>query len=370
MSNKKLSLLGLAAAGSVVLAVFVWQFANRVQPASAEQGNLIQGLDTAAIAQIAVRHGTTVSQQVGKGPEMVSLKRKENGFVVANKSNYPASNRQINDLIAACLDIRCVELYTEDKANFKDLGVSEEDAKDVVKFLDSNGKIITGVIIGDLRQDERMAYGRLVGDSKVYVIYNVPWVKSSPLDYIEQELISVGKSDINSVTVTIGADSYTLATEANGTEPVLSQLPIGKQQKKNDCLSVFGALTNLRFDDVNAAADCADLIFDKKYSCMLKDSTLYTIEIAGKESKTFIKCSVEFTDKTQVKKEQAVESQEELEKKDAKLLAKGKAKKLQETCEGWIYQIPEYKAKNMTKPLAELVEDIATVKPADANVPE
>ncbi len=348
MSDGKLSLLGIAAAGSIVLAVFVWQFANRSKPVTAEQGNLIQGLDPAAIAEIVI----------GKGSETVTLRRRKEGFVVANKSNYPASNRPINDLIAGCLDVRCVELYTEDETNFKDLGVSEENAKDMVKFLDSSGKVITGVVVGNIREDGRMAYGRLVNDNKVYVIYNVPWVKSSPLDYIEKELLTVEKSDIGSVTVTQGSDVYTLVSEANGTNVVLGQLPAGKQQKQSDCLPVLGALTNLMIDDCFAEADGAELNFDKQYSCLLKSSALYTIEIAQKDSKTFIKCSAEFTDKTQVKKEQAVESQEELEKKEAKLLAREKAGKFRNTCKGWIYEIPKYKAEVITKKLEELIEDI------------
>jgi len=350
MSDRKLSFLGILAIVSVVAAVFVSQISHRMKPAPAGQGNLIQGLDPEAISEIVT----------GKGGETVNLKRRNKGFVVANKSFYPASNKAINDLLAACLDIRIVELYTEDTANYKDLGVSEEDAKDIVKFLDSNGKIITGVIIGNPRQERDMAYGRLVNDNKVYVIYNPPWVKSSPMEYVEQELISADKANIDSVTVTLPNETYTLTSEANGTEAILKELPAGKQQKKNECEAVLDVLTSLRIDDVNAAGENPDLKFERKFQCLLKDSTLYTIEIAQKDSKTFAKCSAEFTDKTAVKKEQGVESQEELKKKEAKLLAREKSMKFQETCEGWIYEIPDYKAKNMTRPMAELVEDVNT----------
>jgi hypothetical protein len=363
MSDKKITFLGILAIVSVVVAVFVSQIAHRTKPVPAGQGNLIQGLDPAAISEIVIG-----PSGAGKGGETVNLKRRGKGFVVANKSFYPVSNKAINDLLAACLDIRIVELYTEEKANYKDLGVSEEDAKDIVKFIDSNGKIITGVIIGNPRQEGDMAYGRLVNDNKVYVIYNPPWVKSSPMEYIEQELISADKANIDSVTVTLPNETYTLTSEANGTEAILKELPAGKQQKKNECEAVLGVLTSLRIDDVNAATEIPDLKFERKFQCLLKDSTLYTIEIAQsssakasadkKDSKIYVRCGVEFTDKTAVKKEQGIESQEELKKKETKLLAREKSMKFQETCEGWIYEIPDYKAKNMTRPLAELVEDV------------
>jgi hypothetical protein len=179
----------------------------------------------------------------------------------------------------------------------------------------------------------------------------------------------MSKADIASITVTSPDGSYTLVPEANSTNAVLKEIPAGKKEKKNECNQVFSAIMNLGFDDVNAVSGMPDLKFDREYTCLLKDSTLYLIEIAQKDSKTFIKCNVDFTDKTQVKKEEGVESQEELQKKEAKLLAREKAKKLQETFNGWVYQIPSNKADYMTKPLAELVEDIAPPKPADANAP-
>ncbi|MGA2916217.1 MAG: DUF4340 domain-containing protein [Sedimentisphaerales bacterium] len=362
MSNKKLIVLGVLAAAAIAGAVLVSQMSHRSKQSPAGQGsNLIQGLDPAGIAQI-----TIGPLGAGKGEQIV-LKRKDKNFVVVNKSYYPASNRAINDLIASCLDIRIVELYTQDEKNFKDLGVTEETGANVVKFFDSNGKIITGVITGLTREKDGMAYGRLVNDNKVYVIYNTPAVIETPIEYVEQGLVSVDKANIESVIVSTPKTAYTLIGEANGTEVKLKELPAGKKEKKQECAMVFDAIANLRFDDVNAATETAYLDFNQRWTCQLKDSTLYTIEIAQDGSKTFAKCSVDFLDKTQVTKEQGVESQEELKKKEAKLLAKDKAIKFKNTCEGWVYHLPEYEAKSLIKPMAELIED---EKPADANEPK
>ncbi|MBN1787094.1 MAG: DUF4340 domain-containing protein [Sedimentisphaerales bacterium] len=348
MSNKKLTILAIAAIGSIVLAVLVSHSTNKVQPVSFEQGNLIQGLDPEKIAEIVIE----------KDGQTITLRRQEDGFVVANKSNYPAWNRTVNDLLAGCLDIRCVELYTEDEANFKDLGVTEENAKDVVKFLSANGEVITGIIVGDARDGGQMAYCRLVDDKKVYVIYNVPWVRADVLDYIDRDILSVDRDNIDRVVVTQPGGEYTLVSEANGLDVALEGVPTGKQRKKSDCIRTMTALTNLMLEDVIPAAEGADLNFDKRFSCLLKDSALYTIDIAQKDSKAFIKCSAEFTDKTPIKKEQAVESQEELQKKEAKLLAREKAMTFDQACAGWIYEVGEYKAQVMTKKFDELVEDI------------
>ena len=56
-------------------------------------------------------------------------------------------------------------------------------------------------------------------------------------------------------------------------------------------------------------------------------------------------------------KERAVETEEELKKKEAKLLARDSAEEFSKKHAGWLYQIPEYKAKILTKDLSELLED-------------
>ncbi|MDD5011253.1 MAG: DUF4340 domain-containing protein [Phycisphaerae bacterium] len=348
MSNKKLSFLGIIAVISVAGAIFVSQAVNRSKTVSSGTGYLIQGLDPAAIAKISI----------GRGGEAFTLGRAGSGFVVEDKDNYPADTKMINNLLTSCFDIRTVELYTQDEANYKDLGVAEEDAQGVVKFFDVNGKIITGVIIGKDSPSGGMYYGRKVGEKGVYVMENVPWPGASPLEYIDKSLITINKTEIASITVTSPEGSYNLAAEANSTDAAIKELPAGEKEKKNECNQVFSAIMNLRFDDVWAVSNMTDLKFDREYACLMKDSTLYLIEIAQKDSKYYIKCNVDFTDKTQVVKEQGVESQEELGKKEAKLLAKEKARNLQETFNGWVYEIPAHRGEYMTKPLTELVEDI------------
>jgi hypothetical protein len=62
------------------------------------------------------------------------------------------------------------------------------------------------------------------------------------------------------------------------------------------------------------------------------------------------------------------ESEEELKVKEAKLLADDNAKEFTAKHQGWVYEIAEYKAKNLTKALSDLLEDIE--KPQDPNAVE
>ncbi len=351
MSDRKLSFLGIAAVISIVIALLVSQYANKTKPVASAMGSLIQGLDPASIQKIIVKQG-------GK---TVTLQHKGREFVIAEKDGYPAATKVVNNLFTSALDIKTVELYTEDEKNYKDLGVTEEDTQAMITFFGADGNSITGFIIGKDAESGKgsLSYGKLVNDKKVYVLANVPWIRSDAVEYTNQDLIYIKKENIDWVTVTSPEGSYSLVSDANGAVVKLKELPAGKKLKDSECKEVFGALSNLKFDDMMSEDKAKDLTFDRKFSLKNKDSTLITLDIAKKDSDTYIKCGVDFTDKTQVTKEQGVESTEELKKKEAKLLAKENAMKLASATKGWVYKVPSYMGTNLTKPMTDLVEDIA-----------
>lgn len=168
------------------------------------------------------------------------------------------------------------------------------------------------------------------------------------------------------MTVTSSDGEYTLKAKQDSKDVVLENIPAGKKAKSSECDRVFTALSNLRFDDVKKKS--SDLSFDRQYVCRLKDSTVYTVRIAQKGDKTYVNCEAVFTDQTPVTKEREVESEEELKKKEAKLLALDKVRVFSAKHQEWVYEIAEWKAKDLTKDLSELVED--QEKPEEVKGPQ
>jgi hypothetical protein len=344
MSNKKLVLLGVIAVGMLFWAIVQSHISNRPGSASISPSYLIQGLDPADIDSIVLR----------TGDDEVTLKRQSTGFVVVNKDNYPAKASQINDLISKCLEIETSQFVTDNPDNYDDLEVTEEKARTIVKFIKPDSSLLTGVIIGKTKELGRGTYVRLASSNAVYEASTVPWFPSGAMSFIEQKLISVKREDIESVTVSSQSGKYVLRAKEDSQDVMLEDIPAGKKLKSTDGSGVFTALTNLSFNDVKR--NSGNLSFDKKYVCRLKDSTEYTVEIATEDEEVYITCSAEFTEErpSTIRKD---ESEEELKAKEAKLLADDKAKEFTATHKGWIYEIPDYKAKNLTKELSDLIED-------------
>ncbi len=357
MSNKSLAILGIVAAVMVILAMVLSGVSDGPRRGSTGPAYLIQGLDSGSIGKIVI----------GSGDDVVTLTRRGKAFTVAEKANYPADMKQINELIQNCADIKTVgSAHTSNPANHKDLEVAEDNAKSVVKFFtpDPNSKLITGVAVGKNIEAGQGAYVRLLPKDSVFVTTESPWIKDQATDYIDQELITVKREDINSVTISPGGEAYTLKAGA-GDAVSLENLPPGKKLKNTDAKSVLTALADLRFDDVSKSI--GGLAFNEQYACRLNDLTVYTLSIAQKDDKTYAVCKAEFTGQRPkgVKKD---ESAEELKKKEALLLAFDNAAVFTARHKGWIYEIPDWKAKNLTKKLPDLLEDVE--KPKDPNAPE
>ena len=358
MSNRKLAILGIAAAVSVLWAVIQARVSNRPRGEASGPVYLIQGLDPASIDEIIV----------GTADNAVTLKRDKNGFVIVSKDNYPAKTSEVNSLVSKCLEIKTSEFITDNPANHEDLQVSEDKAQNVIKFMtpEPNSTVLAGVVIGKTEELGQGTYVRLLASdpqlsNKVYVSPNVPWFGSGPTSYLNQDLISVKREDIESVTLSSPNGQYVLKPKEGSDEAVLDSVPAGKTYKSTEGQNVFTALTSLRFDDVKKRS--ADLKFDRQYVCKLKDSTVYTLNIAQKDDKTYVACRAEYTDKTEVTKGSDVETPEQLKVKEAKLLARDNAAKFTADHQVWVFEIADWKAKNLTMELAGLLDD--EKKPAE-----
>jgi len=350
MDNKKLILLGIITVCMIAWAIVQSHISNRPRTEAEKSAYLIQGLDPSNIDSIVL----------GTGENEVTLKRNGRRFVVTNKDNYPAETADINNLIASCLDIKVDELVTDNPSNYKDLGVTEEDAISIVKFLKPDSGLLVGVIVGKGKDQGRGAFVRIIPGNKVYVTLERPWIKNQAMNYINRELVTVDRKSIESVTVSSSDETYTLKANDGGEDIILENHPPDKKLKNGDCEAVFTALNNLRFEDVmkETATSSKELTFNNKFVCRLKDSTVYTMKIAQKDDKTFITCLAEFTDKNPVTKEEGiVESEDVLKEKETKLLARDKAEEFSSRHGNWVYEISENDTGNLVKQLSELFED-------------
>jgi hypothetical protein len=350
MTDRKLAILAVTAVIMAGWAVLQNRLSHRADTtASMVRTPLIQGLDPQAVAKISITSD--------KGKSTVTLTRVNDRFTVAEMDGYPADISAVNRLLSNCLDIRTAEHITSNPENHAGLGVTEETAQYVVRFFNADGDEITGIIVSETPPDrEEGAFARLTTSDETYFIQDPPWLSTTASAYVNTTLIEADSAKIRRVAVRGPEGEYVLKLADDEQTIMLEKMPENKQFKGTAYRSVFRALTSLRFEEAIAAENAPqDLVFDRSYICRLDDSTVYTLKLAKQGDKTYATVTADFLDKApvQISKE---ESEEELKKKEAKLLAMDAAEAFAQRHKGWVYTISSWKAADLTKPLEELLE--------------
>ncbi len=347
MSNRKLMVLSIIAAVMVLLTVTQRIHENQVPQRDYVSGSyLIQGLDTPQVSSILI----------GIGEEAVKLKRKGNGFVVASKENYPAVMSKINKLVRTCLDIRTINKVTSDASNHSDLEVTEDKARSLVKFFrtdpNEGEQLITGVVVGKTESQTNQVYVRKADSDEVYTVKTAPVVRKSSLDYVEKEIVNIIKEKVKSVTVSSAEGSYVLRVDdGNDSKIILEGLPEGREIHDSNCESVLSALSFFSFSDLRSASSMPDLKFDRSYVSELNDTVVYSFDIAQSEGKSYVKCTANYSGDKLI-----IEDLSKLAEMEAKITASGNARKFTQRHAGWIYEISDWKAKNLMRKFEDLLK--------------
>jgi hypothetical protein len=360
MSNRKLAILAVVAAAMVCWAV-VQSHRSQGTPSFLPE-HLLQGLDPTDIYTV----------EIGIGDDAVRLTRQESQFVVANKENYPASVKQINELLTQCLDLKPSELISRSAANHADLEVTEDTAQHVIRFLDPEDKVITGLIVGKMREGGNGQYVRQVGKDDVFLATDVPYFRTGATDYLDQVLLSVEEKDIQSITLTGPKGTCELVKQDGDNKYKYVNIPDGKQLKTTVATSLFGALSSLRFEDVSKQVP-EGVTFDSSLVCKLNSQAVYAFKMGKKDEDAYVTCQADYLGEKSVQlNTNQKDSKEELEKKEAVLLAQENVQKFNMKKKGWTYKIPKWKADTLLKTPDDLLEDIKVETPAvtpDPNTP-
>jgi len=350
LTDKKLSILAGVAAALLVVTFIVHSSGLFESTGDFTPGSLlIQGLDPKIVTEVSI----------ASGDDSVTLQRTKDGFAIKDRQGYPASTDKMNSLFIN-LDIRCDEKITSNKENHKELGVAADD-KDatVVKLTNNAGKIITGVVVGDRAARGSGVYIRTVDKDDVYAASK--WVSFSTniSEYVETDLIKVAKDDVTEGTVAGKDGTYSVVRDKDN-KIVLQKIPAGKQAKDSEVESLFDALSDLTLDDIAADPSVAAAP-DVTFTCKTSKHATYTVQLAKKDDKHYVKLSVKGPDEELVQKSMRIgqdEPQAELDKKAAVLTANDKAGAFNSLHNNWVYEISSWAAGKMRKPLSDLIEDI------------
>jgi len=139
VTNKQLQTLGIVAAVLLVLTVVLYQTGGGPSREFVRGTPLVQGLALKDVHAIKVR----------EGDKAVTLERAGKGFTVKEKGGYPASTKDVNELITKVFGIQLAEEVTRNAENHAELNVANDSKEGTaVTLIDADGKDILTVLVG------------------------------------------------------------------------------------------------------------------------------------------------------------------------------------------------------------------------------
>ncbi|MDX2117734.1 MAG: DUF4340 domain-containing protein [Planctomycetota bacterium] len=383
----------LAGAALIVGGLAYWsqQRAAPVLSETATLGPLSPGLSERLndVAEIALR----------KGKDTTTLRKAGNDWTIVEKSGYPAMFESVKQLAINLAALEKLQAKSDKPEHYKVLGVADpapdNDVAAGVELKDSTGKAIRSLVIGGTRGGfggaPAEATVRIPGEAQVWQVRGTAVINADPLFWLQRTILEVNRERVKQVVITpsVAVDAGAVGPSTSlGSRLVLTRetpetttfavadLPAGRELSSASAGDGIGAaLAYVSFDDVKAASVLKDVpplataeyrTFDGlvvKSTVYKQDTSWYATFSAVFEEPAAPPATAgdkPGADGQPEAKPAAGKSRDEVNKEVAKINS---------TLGGWAFLLPEFKAKQLSSAMSDLLKPLETPKAPTAAGP-
>ena len=276
----------------------------------------------------------------------ITLENGIRGWTMKEREGYPARTVKIKRSVLGLAQLQLSEAKTRSQKKYAKLELQDIGAKDAkskrVKLFDGAGKVLADLLVGKRRDTLAGTFGgglyvRKPGDQQTWLAEGDVDFTGTPKNWLERKIVGIKGARVQTVVIRHpDGETVTLSKAAKTTKDfTLEGLPEGKQVTLQFDLNAVGkALAGLRFDDVKKARSDFDGDFDGDTAVATEvltfDGLFVQVRIIKRDGAHWLR-----------------------------LEATGEAADgITARTKGWIYKISDYAASNLTKRLADLVEDV------------
>ncbi len=254
MNRKTLFVLAVLALALVAGWYFTSQVGLPRVPAQAERW--LPGVQVAQVKAIEVQRGDQ---------PLVRLERREQGWVVPAKADYPADQGVVNKLLKALAEARKVEPRTANPELYGRLGLADkgEAEERAVRLTLEQGEAPLRLLIGKPGQQEGQLVRR-ADEAQSWLVSQRIELPASELEWLDRRVTAIPFAEVRELDLRhAGGERLTLARDkAEEANLQVRDLPKGKRLAFDGAANGFGQFfADLRFAD---AAPLAQLGFEGK----------------------------------------------------------------------------------------------------------
>ena len=312
------------------------------------------------------------------GDGSFTIKRRDDGWVVEEKSNYPADADKVHRLLLGTAQLTRIEPKTRKPELYAQLGVEDVDAdgSQSLKFTLKNagGDELADFILGTRRPatgnpNLSEYFVRVPGNPQTWLVEGKLPDDKNPINWVDREILELDSKRVRAVRVTHanGDKIIVRRPDPSADDFELVGLPKGAQIKDVYAVNGIGnGLTNLSLDDVKSASAIRQ---DKKKAAMSVEITTFdglrvTMHTRknGKENLAWFSAAFDpalvYEDTKPEKTETGSEAQDADEQTGLKATdaVKQEAETLNTRWQGWVYVVPQYRVDSVAKKKSDLIK--------------
>lgn len=283
------------------------------------------------------------------GHTLIVRKSGDGRWVAPAKANYPADAGRVRKLVLGLATLKVIEEKTSTPELYDRLGVEDITAKDakshLVELQDAAGKTVTALLIGKRATSDR-AYVRLQGAAPSYLVSGVPEIDVNQMAWLDDTLLTVEKERVKRLVVQpANGRAVAIWRDKSDAGFRLENMPKGRRMKSYGGADAAAASLNfLTFDDVRPAAPVA------AKPTVVTVTTFDGLTVTARLTDGWVHFAAAF-DPAAAEKDAGVAVMPKAPADGAKEAADINAR-----LGRWDYRLPDYKIKDLTPGLEDLLE--------------
>lgn len=276
----------------------------------------------------------------------IALVRSEKGWGLEQRAGYSIVLDELRSLLRALAQVEPAEAMTSNPEYYHRLNVSDisdpnSDAT-AIRIYGENGELLAGVLLGKpiYRGAESYSYMRLEGEAQSWLVRGAADVARDPVQWLTKDIINVGRSEINQVTIRYPDGEVLQLKRENEADSNLTVQNLAKDAELLYASVANGpaeALANLRLEDVLQALD-----FDWTKGAVVtteltrRDGLVISVQSERRETEYFIQLAFSYAgDKPNLKAE---------------------AEELNARHQPWVYRVLPHKYQALSKRMADMLK--------------
>ena len=356
--------------GALLLAVALGGLAWKISVDKAPQTELTRG---ALYVGLLDKLNDVTRIELRAAKSTTTLNRSAEQWTVANRDNFPSNGKAVKRLLLQLADLEIVEAKTRLPDNYARIGVAEPGAGSdslQVELYGAKDEKLLALIVGHGRDggQKKQRYVRRAGEQQSWLVNGPLEGTADPITWLDARIADVDTARVHRVEITPNEGPAVVIEKARPQDNFfdLRNVPSGRVARSKSLVSSLGALLlDLRFNGVAAAAPYAQAKPQRRTIVQTFDGLLAQVEEFETDGRTYARFDFNYDPKlvhNDVAKDDAAAlaatapATAKPVAEPAKETVEREAARLKARVAGWVYELPDYKTRLLSKRLDDLVQ--------------